>query len=565
MVKSATIFQGRRHKIMAGEGLQLNNFESSVDKADDSKDKTKSKKKKSAEAAPPPETDKKESFADRFKAIGTQLFEDKPEKAAKKDKTESTTPDKPETPASENVAEHDEETSVETEPLTAEETEAASLTAEEIPEVDERLKAAKIEELQEAIDASDDEVEIAANQAAIDMLEDMPAIDAGETDDKVEAAPEHQTVPFETADEPLPFEDEAAIPLAPTAPAASGGSRGGSTGGTSGGSSGSGRSGSLPPMPPLPAPAPRPPLGPPNVPNFNRPPAANVAPAEYQPDYRVNPNRSYLLVGGIVGYLIGRRRGRIKTEKRMNVVVKKLEQQVEAKQRIIDRQVEVVKQRTRQEYWDNKATRREMPAAIKQPETKSQPRRSESVPIAATQELRRDARTERKPVSPERAAERTPTSVEMRDEDIVRLSETITVGATNLKKIYEAKLITDGGLRRLVSEHLQGKDLRRGLAREFLTKELSYERDPRFRDIVPVETKGPQRQAGSTAGQPVGQDLALSTAGTATEPTSNPTPAVPKSIPVKQARTSVSTGILTLLSFIALALAAYAVWLGLTH
>jgi hypothetical protein len=163
-------------------------------------------------------------------------------------------------------------------------------------------------------------------------------------------------------------------------------------------------------------------------------------------------------------------------------------------------------------------------------------------------------------------AERSKT-VELDDHDVVRLSETITVGATNLKKIYEAKLVTRSGLRRLVNEHLQGKDIRRGLAREFLAKELSFERDPRFRDVSNDESLNLAR-GGSTAAQASMPEPTATPAVELAASSPSAEPQATRAEPINQPtskRSAVSTGLLTVLTIIAMALAAYAVLLGLTR
>jgi hypothetical protein len=548
--------------------MERNGFNSSKFETSDSESGGSTETSKTTKTKKTAESKKKESFADRFKAsIGEKLIEEKqakPEKKNNQEKIEN----------SENIEKKkDPEGQSNTDESGIESgLEEATLTSEENVEVDERLKIAKAEELRSEIDTSDDEVEIVASQAALEALEDLSAseliVEAEEVESTEESqqTAEHQEVLFADEDEPLPFDDEP-IALSGTA----GGSR---SGGMSppGRSSGSGTSGSgtSPPPRATPLSPPPPPFRGPNLNTYN-PAAPNVAPAaraEYQPDYGVNPNATYLLVGGVVGYLIGRRRGRIKTEKRMNVVVKKLEKQVEAKQQIINEHVETAKQQARQEYWASKGR----PAAVA--ETAKPEKPAETLNYSAVA-IERPAGTERLVANRERAVEterkklelqtEQPEKLELREEDILRISETVKIGETNLKKIHEAKLITDGGLRRLVNEHLQGKDIRRGLAREFLTKELSYERDPRFRDIVPLEAKGkgarPQTGGGATApvlAQPVSLQADDHTASPAMASVSDVPPAKPR-------RTAVSTSVLSVLSLIALALAIYAVWLGMSR
>jgi hypothetical protein len=385
-----------------------------------------------------------------------------------------------------------------------------------------------------------------------------------ETNEQTEERQPAVEAEHDANNEPADFDDEQTVPLGKPK------TQSPATGSTTSGNGGGRGTPPAGPYQPAASGRPMPPAGGP-VRNFNQAPATPAQKQEYEPDYRVNPNATYLLVGGVVGYLIGRRRGRIKTEKRLGVVQRKLEKQVEAKQREINEKTETVQRLARKNYEQAKRT---VETAERRPtESAFAERPVESlVPLPERPQTLREksvaadhpetARVERVRPTAERQQGGPEKGIELSDADIDRLSETIKIGATNLRKIHEAKLITDGGLRRLVNEHLQGKDIRRGLAREFLTKELSYERDPRFRDIVPLEAKGARSQGGSTADQSVTQPASLTAPAFHPASPSHPA-AVRKPIPVKQKRSSVSTGLVTVLSVVALALAAYAVWLGL--
>jgi hypothetical protein len=304
----------------------------------------------------------------------------------------------------------------------------------------------------------------------------------------------------------------------------------------------------------------------------------------FQPNQSLNqetqPNRNlqHLLVGGIVGYLIGRRRGRIKTERRMNAVVKKLEKQVAAKQQEIDFRVQTAERKARDVYRAAAEKTPERPAAEKplaiRPESDSLNlfQREVAVPIAAAERRTPTARgVETRPkqtTNPERpkppAAERQPVNIELKDEDVMRLSETINIGATNLKNVFEAKLITKSGLRRLVREHLEGRDVRRGLAREFLAKELSYERDPKLRDL-PVQTAAAARGGGAASA--TGSDTATPSSAPppAHQPSAPPAAATDTTASALETKSQqpVSTGLLAALTLIAFGLAAFAVLLAL--
>lgn len=66
--------------------------------------------------------------------------------------------------------------------------------------------------------------------------------------------------------------------------------------------------------------------------------------------------------------------------------------------------------------------------------------------------------------------------------ELLSLVGDIRVGTTNLRHVYEANLISEKGLRRLLEAYQTGGDVRRLLAEELLIRELRFERDPNLRD-----------------------------------------------------------------------------------
>lgn len=271
-------------------------------------------------------------------------------------------------------------------------------------------------------------------------------------------------------------------------------------------------------------------------PRPNVAPTPAAAPTIEVIDNRRNHTGSALLVGAVVGYLIGRRRGRIKTEKRLKTVEKKLTREVEAARQQVAEKEQQIRKLARETYQQKhrKLTYEAPPFA--RPEGKS----ADLSPMgAATQRERSvmDSRTEigieqsgRQIVTPTerlglglvtlRAAEALPvtvkhserasevkslkketeitaeklarmprgegvipkTSATMGRAELLQAGSEVRVGTTNLRRVYETNLISEQGLRRLLAVHERGGNVREVLQQELKEKEMSYERDPRLRN-----------------------------------------------------------------------------------
>ncbi|MCA9325088.1 hypothetical protein KDA23_03430 [Candidatus Saccharibacteria bacterium] len=506
------------------EGYNPNRRETTPDNESESSKETNTKKKKRLgesitqhEAVTDQQADKKESVAEKSKAMWERLL---------KADERSTVSESPETDAHEHIEEAEEAGEA-----------LETLSSEEEIEAELFLTEGRLEELYAGQGHDTDPEDAAVRQASIDFLENRRY-------DILDKMPPVELEDDAFAEQPQDVDEDVPVSVGGAATPPGGGHSGGA-------STGSG--GSLPPR--LPHSPPRrgtPPHGP-SGPGFRTAPNFNFAPKQeaYQPDYRTNPNATYLLVGGLVGYFIGRRRGRIKTEKRMKIVQDKLEKQIEAKQReIVTKEMEI-QRKTRENY--------QLHFEKTQQETKTdKPLAPQPEVVPRMPELKRQSISEM-PVSS--GLERGPKTVELADKDLIAMSEKVKVGETNLKQIYEAKLVTEAGLKRLVSEHLAGNDIRRALAREFLAKELSYERDPRLRDAVSVEKESTPKAAGLAPTDLVEQQQMQAQATpmpTSVRPDTPTQPAPPST-------TAVSTGLLIALTILAIGLAVYAVVLGLSR
>lgn len=360
--------------------------------------------------------------------------------------------------------------------------------------------------LQLVTDGTD--TETAFSEVAAEAGMDQEAIDEAlaslpeEADPDSEDEPEEAPSPDPDSEPESGFIDsddgsEGTINWHPSAAASSGG-------GTAGGAGGGGSTGSpTPPLPPMGGPPAQPPSqnGPavPNSPNRGMPAAANR--------YYYARRRSKgpdVLATGIASYLLGRRHGRRKAEKRLLPLQRKLEKQVVSLERDIthkEQQLVVAKRRQPETTPAKPAAEPTTRAEIlqKNPVERTQPGRRETrigleKPIRAERLGQMVINAE----APTRVVERTrverpdnirqafrPEEVKtMHRNELLELSEKIVIEGASLRRIYESRLIGEKQLRHLVGEYLAGKDIRRDLRREMVEREIDFERDPLLRDRV---------------------------------------------------------------------------------
>ena len=195
-----------------------------------------------------------------------------------------------------------------------------------------------------------------------------------------------------------------------------------------------------------------------------------------------------MLLGGIVGYLVGKRRGRVKTEKRLAPIQKKLEREVrDIHEQLVDSEMRIRRMAAEKVRTPHRIER---PNRGSLPPERVQPARSES-----RLDLQKPAPAERlgKVLVRAEAAGPNETNPKLRDitpervrmmnrRELLKVAEKIIIEGSSLRQVYESHLVGERGLRRLITEHLRGKDIRKSLRREMVEREIDFERDPILRD-----------------------------------------------------------------------------------
>ncbi|HVV26305.1 MAG TPA: hypothetical protein VHC21_04760 [Candidatus Saccharimonadales bacterium] len=231
----------------------------------------------------------------------------------------------------------------------------------------------------------------------------------------------------------------------------------------------------------------------PPMPNAGRPLAAAK---EVVPYYNNEDLVGAAFLGGLVGYFIGRRRGRIKAERKLKPVQKKLEKQVEALNRDIAFKEARIRQAARQQTRERQQLQRVERSARRDQHRiealeanqlhgkKVSPERIGRVVVTAEDKSPgRPKKTEKskkiEKIQPKPIDKRIET---MSRAELLDLSEKVTVENTNLRQVYETHLVGEQGLRRLVSEYARGGDVQKALRAELVEHEIDFERDPLLRD-----------------------------------------------------------------------------------
>jgi hypothetical protein len=238
----------------------------------------------------------------------------------------------------------------------------------------------------------------------------------------------------------------------------------------------------------------------------------------HAPEYDQGNPAVTALIGAIIGYRFGKRRGRRLEQKRLLPIQKRLEKEVTDLQWQVEERETRIRRvarekalregdaflenlRTAHERYVQKGERRD----FRKMEQSTAPRRQRApeahqlhgsqksherighmlmaaeaaAPIAKRPEAGQTGKEQLRKTTEIIGDRRIET---LNRAELMQLSEKIVVDGTTLRQIYESHLIGERGLRRLVAEHLRGGDIKKVLRQEIIEREIDFERDPVLRD-----------------------------------------------------------------------------------
>ncbi|HUP26678.1 MAG TPA: hypothetical protein VM124_03485, partial [Candidatus Limnocylindrales bacterium] len=215
---------------------------------------------------------------------------------------------------------------------------------------------------------------------------------------------------------------------------------------------------------------------PPFIPNYNMPVNAspNTSPASppTTPEQPViikhNAAAPYLLLG----YLIGRRRGRIKTEEKLLPIQNKLEKEVKDLHTMIATSEEKIRSLARDQAAAKPAVaekiaerlekkhKQKLKAEVTEPELSPQPEHLGKLAVKPEQPKPESTPAElEKPSRPEpiKVPPRPKAPEQMSVAELLVIAEHIPAEHGSVKKLYETRIINEEGLRRVAQAYLRGE------------------------------------------------------------------------------------------------------------
>lgn len=226
-----------------------------------------------------------------------------------------------------------------------------------------------------------------------------------------------------------------------------------------------------------------------------QPARPNISRTAKQPEstvfYEGTDTSGVVLTGSVLSYLLGRRRGRLQTEKRIKPVQKKLERQINSLYKQISEKETYIRKIAHEQVRQGDVVKRLRKYNAEKPKSVVI---KEAVPTALPE--REAERLGHVIVAAEQKPRPQPEPSSVKKIELLAKSADIKVGGTTLKEAYEDKHLSDRALERLVVEHERGKDILPLLKQEVIEKEKDYERDPQLRDSKRPTAERPGSHSG---------------------------------------------------------------------
>lgn len=194
------------------------------------------------------------------------------------------------------------------------------------------------------------------------------------------------------------------------------------------------------------------------------------------------------LIGGVVGYLIGRRRGRINAENRLLPIQEQLEQQVSDLEQSIAQKEQQIRKAAREKLAPPQAAPEQVHRVSEELTRPVVLPTAERTPVVATERI---ISSERVTIPKTKEAEKALDARYASLTEVLALAATIEIGDKSVRQLFETGKLSQQEVRRLVAEYMRGTPAE-ALRPQLLGESERAEQDPLAQAGQPVELSSAQ-------------------------------------------------------------------------